>query len=98
MPAREEILAIQQHEDCLRKLMQEIGNEVVQQNGQRKIGPPPSKLLFNILLFFIMYLFLCMKKMRDMSYLQRKRVTASFCTTCVPSINRLGWPSSTQRL
>lgn len=86
MPAREEILAIQQHEECLRKLMQEIGNEVVQQNGQRKIGPPSSKFL----LIFSSYVFLLVyEKMWHMSYLQRKRVKAS-CTTCVPSINRLG--------
>lgn len=40
----QEIIAIKQHEECLRKLMQEIGNEVIQENGQRKIGgPPPSK-------------------------------------------------------
>ena len=54
MPDREEILAIQQHEECLRKLMQEIGNEVVQQNGQRKIGPPSSKFLL-----IFSYSFLC---------------------------------------
>jgi hypothetical protein len=48
--AREEILAIQQHEEHLRKLMQEsIGNEVIQENGQRKIGgPPPSKILHTL--------------------------------------------------
>lgn len=43
MLGHKEILVIEQHEDCLRKLMQEIGNEVIQENGQRKIGgPPPS--------------------------------------------------------
>lgn len=41
---REEILAIQKREESLKKLMQETGCEIVQENGQRKIGgPPPSK-------------------------------------------------------
>ena len=39
----QEIIAIKQHEECLRKLMQEIGNEVIQENGQRKIGGPPPR-------------------------------------------------------
>ena len=41
---REEIIAIQKREESLKKLMQETGCEIVQENGQRKIGgPPPSK-------------------------------------------------------
>lgn len=40
----EEILAIQTREENLKKLMQETGCEIVQENGQRKLGgPPPSK-------------------------------------------------------
>jgi len=37
---REEILAIQKREESLKKLMQETGCEIVQENGQRKIGGP----------------------------------------------------------
>lgn len=40
----EEILAIQQREENLMRLMQETGCEIVQENGQRRFGgPPPSK-------------------------------------------------------
>ena len=43
-PDPEEILRIQQREESLRKLMNETRCEIVQENGQRKLGgPPPSK-------------------------------------------------------
>lgn len=41
---QDEILAIQKREENLKKLIQETGCEIVQENGQRKLGgPPPSK-------------------------------------------------------
>ena len=44
---REEIIAIQKREESLRKLMQETGCEIIQENGQRRIGgPPPSRCFF----------------------------------------------------
>jgi len=56
---RQEILAIEKREEILKKLMQETGCEIVQENGQRKIGgPPPSKCsLFSkhLLIFLILF-------------------------------------------
>ena len=44
---RDEIIAIQKREESLKKLMKETGCEIIQENGQRRIGgPPPSKYLY----------------------------------------------------
>lgn len=52
-PHLQEILEIQRREENLRKLMNETQCEIIQENGQRKLGgPPPSKYhVYNIVLY-----------------------------------------------